>query len=83
MGDGMARIERPFNRALSLSSRTNAAAIADARDGMSVEQHGDRSYLIRFPFVNVAAFDTDDGLVLVDAGFAPAGPALLEACTSR
>ncbi|MBT5137978.1 MAG: MBL fold metallo-hydrolase [Acidimicrobiaceae bacterium] len=63
-------------------SRTNAAAIADARDGMSVEQHGDRSYLIRFPFVNVAAFDTDDGLVLVDAGFAPAGPALLEACTS-
>jgi glyoxylase-like metal-dependent hydrolase (beta-lactamase superfamily II) len=63
-------------------SRKNASAIADARDGMRVEQHGDRSYLIRFPFVNVAAFDTDDGLVLVDAGFGPAGPALLEACTS-
>lgn len=57
-------------------SRTDAAAIADARAKLRVEPHGPRSWLLRLPFVNVAVFETDDGLVLVDSGYAPAGPAL-------
>lgn len=60
-------------------SRHNEAAIADANDNTTIEEHAPGVYLIRFPIVNVAAFDTDDGLVLVDAAFAPAGPALLAA----
>lgn len=60
-------------------SRTNAPAVADASEKAVVEEHGDGVYLIRFPIVNVAAFDTAAGPVLVDVGFAPAGPALLAA----
>ena len=63
-------------------SRSNQPAITDALDNTTIEEHGPGVYLIRFPIVNAAAFDTDDGLVLIDAGFAPAGPALLRACES-
>ncbi len=63
-------------------SRTDQRAIDDATEKMTIEQHGDHSYLIRFPFVNVAAFDTDEGLVLVDCGYAPAGPGLVKAAES-
>lgn len=57
-------------------SRTDAKAIADARAMMRVEPQGPRQWLVRFPFVNVTVFETDAGLVLVDSGYAPAGPAL-------
>jgi len=38
-----------------------------------------RTRHIRLPIVNAVLFETDDGLVLVDTGMAPAGPALLDA----
>jgi len=60
-------------------SRTDAAAIADARAKLKIEPQGPRTWLLRFPIANVAVFETDDGLVLVDSGYAPAGPALAEA----
>lgn len=57
-------------------SRDFAPALADARDKLTVEPHGKGTWLLRFPWVNVAVFETSEGLVLVDAGYAPAGPAL-------
>ncbi|UVE17465.1 MBL fold metallo-hydrolase [Pseudomonas sp. LS44] len=60
-------------------SRTNQAAIDDARAKLVVEPHGKGTWLLRFPYVNVAVFETSEGLVLVDSGYAPAGPALVEA----
>ncbi|MES2869625.1 MAG: alkyl sulfatase dimerization domain-containing protein [Pseudomonadota bacterium] len=60
-------------------SRTNQPAIDDARTMLTVEPQGKGTWLLRLPFVNVAVFETRDGLVLVDTGYAPAGPALLEA----
>lgn len=59
-------------------SRTNAEAIADARAKLKVESHGKGTWLLRLPYVNIAVFETTEGLVLVDAGYAPAGPVLLE-----
>lgn len=59
-------------------SRTDAAAIADARAKLKIEPQGPRSWLLRFPIVNVAVFETDAGLVLVDSGYAPAGPVLVD-----
>ena len=63
-------------------SRSNQAAIQDAIDKTVVEQHGDRTWLVRLPIVNVAVFETDDGLVLVDCAYAPGGPALAKAVAS-
>lgn len=60
-------------------SRTDAKAIADARRMLKIEPEGPRTWLLRFPFVNVTVFETDAGLVLVDSGYAPAGPALADA----
>ena len=60
-------------------SRDFAPALADARDKLTVDRHGEGTWLLRFPWVNVAVFETRAGLVLVDAGYAPAGPALRDA----
>jgi glyoxylase-like metal-dependent hydrolase (beta-lactamase superfamily II) len=60
-------------------SRTDAAALADAAAKLVVEPQGPGTWLLRFPWVNVAVFETSAGLVLVDAGYAPAGHALLAA----
>ena len=67
-----------FSQAIAnkMYSRTDEAAIADARAKLKVEAQGPRSWLLRLPFVNIAVFETDAGLVLVDSGYAPAGPAL-------
>ena len=69
-----------FSQAIAnnMYSRTDAAAIADARAKLQVESHGPRTWLLRLPFVNIAVFETDEGLVLIDSGYAPAGPALRE-----
>jgi glyoxylase-like metal-dependent hydrolase (beta-lactamase superfamily II) len=69
-----------FSRPIAnrMYSRTDAAAIADAKAKVKVETHGPRTWLLRLPFVNVAVFDTDEGLVLIDSGYAPAGPMLRE-----
>lgn len=60
-------------------SRVDLQAMDDARAKLKVEAHGPRTWLLRLPFVNIAVFETDEGLVLVDAGYAPAGPALRDA----
>lgn len=60
-------------------SRKDAAAIQDAKQKLKINQYGPGTWLLRLPFVNVAVFETSEGLVLVDSGYAPAGPALLEA----
>lgn len=60
-------------------SRTDAAAIADARQKLRVEAHGPKTWLLRLPFVNIVVLETQEGLVLIDSGYAPAGPALVEA----
>ncbi len=71
--------ELSFAIANHMYSRTNAEAIAHARAKLKIEQHGPRTWLLRFPIVNVVVFETDAGLVLIDSGYAPAGPALVDA----
>jgi len=58
------------------------AAIDDVKDKTEVIEVGPRSYLIRMPIVNAVFFETNEGIVLVDTGMAPAGPAILEAIRS-
>lgn len=62
----------------SLYSRTNENAINDVRKKIKIESIAPRTWLLRLPIVNVVVFETDDGLVLIDSGYAPAGPALVE-----
>ena len=57
-------------------SRTDKRAIADATSMLTIDTVGPRTWVLRFPIVNVAVFETDDGLVLIDASYAPAGPGL-------
>ncbi len=54
-------------------------AIEDAKRLVEIESVGPRSWLVRLPIVNVAVFETDEGLVVVDTGMAPGGPAILQA----
>ena len=54
-------------------------AIGDIRDGTEIIEVAPRSWQLRFPIVNASLFETDEGLVLVDTGMSPAGPALLDA----
>lgn len=63
-------------------SRTDPAALTDARSLSTIEKHGEGIWLLRFPWVNVAVFETREGLVLIDTAYAPAGPALLDAIRS-
>ena len=60
-------------------SRTDPAAIEEARRKLRVEVHGPQTWLLRLPFVNIVVLETQEGLVLIDSGYAPAGPALVEA----
>jgi glyoxylase-like metal-dependent hydrolase (beta-lactamase superfamily II) len=53
-------------------------AVDDAKRLTTFVEAGPRAWLIRLPIVNVALFETDDGLVMIDSGMAAAGPALLE-----
>jgi len=57
-------------------------AIRSARKLTTVVETGPRSWLVRLPMVNAAVFETDDGLVVVDTGMAPGGPAILDAVRS-
>ncbi|MBW2289376.1 MAG: MBL fold metallo-hydrolase [Deltaproteobacteria bacterium] len=54
-------------------------AIEDAKAKTEIVEITDRTWLIRLPIVNVVLFETDAGLVLVDTGMGPAGPAILDA----
>ena len=76
-----------FGGEFSLAAAQNmfgrtADAIEDVNDKTSVIEVGPRSYLIRMPIVNAAFFETDEGIVLVDTGMGPAGPAILAAIRS-
>ncbi len=57
----------------------HAEAIEDAKRLVEIVEVTDRSWLVRLPIVNVVVFETDDGLVIVDTGMAPGGPAILQA----
>ena len=57
-------------------------AIEVARQITEVEEVAPRTWLVRLPVSNSAVFETDEGLVIVDTGAAPAGPALSEAIRS-
>lgn len=57
-------------------------AIEDVRKKTRVIEVGPRSYLIRMPIVNAAFFETDEGIVLVDTGMGPSGPAIMDAIRS-
>lgn len=54
-------------------------AIRDVRQSMEIVEVAPRSWQIRLSVVNASLFETDEGLVLVDTGMSPAGPALLDA----
>ena len=68
--------------AQNMFSRYHHGAIEDVKDKTSVQKFGEGSWLVRMPIVNAAFFETRDGLVVVDTGMAPAGPALLKAIRS-
>ena len=73
--------EYSLSAAQNMFGRTEDA-IEDVRKKTHVIQVGPRSYLIRMPIVNAAFFETDEGIVLVDTGMGPAGPAILDAIRS-
>jgi glyoxylase-like metal-dependent hydrolase (beta-lactamase superfamily II) len=64
--------------ALNMFSHDDVS-VAEARDRVRIEELAPRSWLIRLPIVNAVLFETDAGLVLVDTGMGPAGPAILDA----
>ncbi|MFT5443359.1 MAG: glyoxylase-like metal-dependent hydrolase (beta-lactamase superfamily II), partial [Myxococcota bacterium] len=63
--------------ALNMFSQDDVS-VAEARKRVRIEEIGPRSWLIRLPIVNAVMFETDEGLVLVDTGMGPAGPAILD-----
>ena len=76
-----------FGGAYSIEAAQNMfgrtkSAIEDVRKKTHVVEVGPGSYLIRMPIVNAAFFVTEEGVVLVDAGMGPAGPAVLDAIRS-
>jgi alkyl sulfatase BDS1-like metallo-beta-lactamase superfamily hydrolase len=57
-------------------------AIEDAKAKTRIVEVLDRTWLVRLPIVNSVVFETDEGVVIVDTGMAPGGPAILEAVRS-
>jgi len=70
------------NVAQNMLDPNHERAIEDAKRLVETIEVAPRSWLIRLPIVNVAIFETDDGLVVVDTGMAPGGPAILQAIRS-
>ena len=73
--------EYSISAAQNMFGRTEDA-IKDVRKKTQVIEVAPRSYLIRMPIVNAAFFETDEGVVLVDTGMGPAGPAIMDAIRS-
>ena len=67
--------------ALNMFSRA-PEPIAKATELTEIIEVAPRTWLLRFPVVNAAVFETDEGLVIVDTGMAPAGPAMVDAIRS-
>ncbi len=57
-------------------------SIDDAIKMTTVKKAGDRMWIIHMPIVNSILLETDEGLVVIDTGMAPAGPALIKAIRS-
>jgi len=53
-----------------------AEAVDGAREQTRAVEVAERTWIIHMPIVNSVVFETDEGLVVVDTGMAPAGPAL-------
>jgi glyoxylase-like metal-dependent hydrolase (beta-lactamase superfamily II) len=68
--------------AQNMFGKDHEPAIEDAKRLTRIEEVAERSWLVRMPIVNAVVFGTDEGLVVVDTGMAPAGPALLAAIRS-
>lgn len=68
--------------AQNMFGRHHRDAIADVKSKTTIKEYAPRSWLVRMPIVNAVFFETSDGLVVVDTGMAPAGPALLQAIRS-
>ncbi|MBM3132465.1 MAG: MBL fold metallo-hydrolase, partial [Chloroflexi bacterium] len=60
----------------------SGAALEDARRMTAITEVAPRTWHIVMPFANMSVFETNEGIVLVDAGGACHGPALLEAIRS-
>ena len=74
--DGFGGAGAPLIAQAMLSASPERIAIA--RKAMTVERHGQRMWLLRFPYVNVAVIETKRGLVVFDTGYAAIGPVLAE-----
>ena len=68
--------------AQNMFDRNHAEAIEDAKAKVEIVEVADRTWLVRLPIVNSVVFETDDGVVIVDTGMAPGGPAILQAIRS-
>ena len=72
-----------FSRAIATDIfNASDEGIADARKLSRIEAVAPSTWIIYLPLVNVVVFETDAGLVLVDAGMSAAGPAIRELIAS-
>jgi glyoxylase-like metal-dependent hydrolase (beta-lactamase superfamily II) len=72
-----------FSRAIATDIfKASEEGIADARRLSRIEAVAPNTWMIYLPLVNVVVFETEDGLVLVDAGMAAAGPVIRELIAS-
>lgn len=69
-----------FSKAVAedMFGQHNHEAIEDVRTISEIVEVAPRTWMIYMPIVNAVLFETDEGLVLVDTGMAPAGPAIME-----
>jgi alkyl sulfatase BDS1-like metallo-beta-lactamase superfamily hydrolase len=68
-----------FSRAIATDIfNASDEGIADARKLSRIKAVAPNTWIIYLPLVNVVVFETDAGLVLVDAGMSAAGPAIRE-----
>ena len=72
-----------FSRAIATDIfKASEEGIAYARRLLRIEAVAPHTWMIYLPLVNVVVFETEDGLVLVDAGVAAAGPVIRELIAS-
>lgn len=60
----------------------NEDAIEDVIDKTEIQQVSSNVWFIRMPIVNCTVIETDEGLVIIDTGMKPSGPAVLKAIRS-
>ena len=71
-----------FSRGATDIFNASEEGIADARKLSRIEAVAPNTWIIYLPLVNAVVFETSEGLVLVDAGMAAAGPVIRELITS-